>query len=251
MSDPYFANVVLLAINDNAANGTTTFADQSNSAHTINDPSSLTTYSNLQAPTGMTTSALFSAASLNCADSADWDFGSGDFTVEFMFYPSTTIGNAHNLIGQVGGNYPRTNASFGIIQQSTNPAFYATSDNINWDIASNQSLGSGAGSIAANNWYHGAVTRSGTTFNSFLNGVLSASTNTSSAAIYNSTDQLTIGNVTDLSTPFSGYMACIRITKGVARYTANFTPPSLPLPNTGPSAFQRRTLGQRIGSRSS
>jgi hypothetical protein len=67
-----------------------------------------------------------------------------------------------------------------------------------------------------------AVTRSGTSVRMFINGVLESSTTNSTDLVAAS---LHLGLV---ATPYTmhGYIDDFRITKGVARYTANFTPPS-------------------------
>jgi hypothetical protein len=81
--------------------------------------------------------------------------------------------------------------------------------------------------LSTYNWYHIAVTRQSGTFRLFVNGQL-VNANTPVAQDYSSTQTLYIGDdVVHTGTgAFTGYMNDIRITKGYARYTANFTPPS-------------------------
>ncbi len=59
---------------------------------------------------------------------------------------------------------------------------------------------------------------------------------TSATALFNTTNGVYVGDQGNVAVggtnPFTGQVAAIRITKGVARYGAgNFTPPSLPLPH--------------------
>ena len=87
----------------------------------------------------------------------------------------------------------------------------------------------GSISTSAGSWHHLAITRSGTTLRGFVDGTQIGSDITSSLSFdaYN-TDPLRIGFGNDGRGNFywDGYMSDIRITKGLARYTANFTPPT-------------------------
>jgi hypothetical protein len=85
-------------------------------------------------------------------------------------------------------------------------------------------------------WYHVAVCRSGNNFYFFIDGVQQGTTQVSSATFpYNANFYTVVGNLTDLGTPVNGYIDDLRITKGYARYTTNFTPPTAAFPNTGPN----------------
>jgi len=83
--------------------------------------------------------------------------------------------------------------------------------------------------LAINTWYHIAVSRSGSTFRSFVNGVVEK-TFTSSATIFSDvTIPYNIGR--SGYSPggyfyYNGYIDDLRINKGVARYTTTFTPPT-------------------------
>jgi len=77
---------------------------------------------------------------------------------------------------------------------------------------------------ATNTWYHYAVTRSGTNLRMFIDGVLVASATNSTNLT--ATNPLYIGTLAPSTWLFNGYIDDVRITKGVARYTANFTPPT-------------------------
>jgi hypothetical protein len=78
-------------------------------------------------------------------------------------------------------------------------------------------------------WNHVAYTRSGTTLRLFLNGNLEL-TATQTGAMANAAREFKIAVLyTQTPTYYNFYMEDLRVTKGVARYTANFTPPTAKL----------------------
>ena len=89
-----------------------------------------------------------------------------------------------------------------------------------------------AGTISTNTWTHLAVSRSGTSLRGFINGTQVGSTVTNSTSLLNVAQRPVIGtngNTVSIEN-FNGYMDDLRITKGYARYTANFTPPTAAFP---------------------
>jgi hypothetical protein len=83
------------------------------------------------------------------------------------------------------------------------------------------------GSSIKNQWAHVAVTRSGTSVKVFVNGTQVGTTYTVSGSLmdgsFNWIGALSTGS---LGEAWTGYMDDIRITRGYARYTANFTAPT-------------------------
>lgn len=81
---------------------------------------------------------------------------------------------------------------------------------------------------------HFAVVRNGTTVTVYLNGVggspLSVGTAILTASTYMTVGQLNLANY------FRGYLDSLRFTNGIARYTANFTPPTAAF-ELGPNAY--------------
>jgi len=82
-----------------------------------------------------------------------------------------------------------------------------------------------------NTWTHIAFTYDGTSIYAFSAGVLIGTT-TSATAAPSTTPTLAVGElvgaIAGATNTFTGYLDEIRITKGVARYTATFTPPTVP-----------------------
>jgi len=157
---------------------------------------------------------------LSIADSDDFSFGSGDFTIEGFIYPT----------GIPQGSYA-TLVTSGLSLQtyfmsSNSLALYVSSNGGSYNMISTANA-TGTDSIFQNEWSHFALTRSSNTFRYFINGI-EKYTNTVSGAIYNDLSSLGIGDYTSgLGTyEFQGYMSNIRICKGHAVYTENFTVPT-------------------------
>jgi len=149
-------------------------------------------------------------------------FGTGDFTIEFWVYINNVSGtqviyDCRPASGE--GLYPTIYTSGGVL------AYYTNSDN--------RITGS---SLSANTWYHIAVSRSGSSTKMFVNGTQTGSTYTDSNNYINTAGRPFIGGNANTvgSNSLNGYIDDLRITKGYARYTATFTPPTAALPDIGP-----------------
>lgn len=143
---------------------------------------------------------------------------SGNFTIEAWLYQTDAGQNAPQLsIGDAS-------TSNGIL------LFINTSQQLGYFI---NSAGSASGTAPINTWHHIAVVRSGSTITTYLNGVtqniVTYSATFSGVPYFGAT---VYSGVTYYG---AGYMDDLRITKGYARYTADFTPPTAAFPNIGPT----------------
>jgi hypothetical protein len=225
INDIYFANVSLL-LGMEGANGSTAFTDSGPlglSVSPVNGP----VISTAQAKFGPT-SGLFVRSSNQYltvpASTGAFTLGTGDFTIEAWVYPSSLPS---------GGGYP---ASFwicgwGLVDSDSGFDFYITNTAIGLNlVAFSTASVSGSHGMTAGQWYHLAATRSGTSLKLFVNGVEKASAISSEEA-FTPGDNIAISAAEPdgaTSGNFNGYIDGIRITKGVARYTAAFTAPSEP-----------------------
>ena len=89
-------------------------------------------------------------------------------------------------------------------------------------------------------WYHIALERSGTTIKVYIDGTSVISVAASTTALRDSEDPFRVGVFNDASTGsptldwyFNGHIDDLRITKGLARYGTNFTPPTSAHETTG------------------
>jgi hypothetical protein len=144
------------------------------------------------------------ASFLFAPSSPGFAFGTGDYTIECWIYLS------------VLGTYRRI--------------WWFSDDNDNTNVnASNQIQFGGASqtaitgsTLSVNTWYHLAYVRSSGSGKLYLDGAQVGSTTSNS---YNSAARsFYIGATNTGANPWSGYIDDFRITKGVARFTANFTP---------------------------
>jgi hypothetical protein len=157
-----------------------------------------------------------------------YDFGTGDFTIEGWVYVIALSGSAQETFIGRGVN---AGASFHIALTTGGAwVYYLSSNNSTWNIASAVNIGTNS----LNTWQHIALVRNGTTFTPYFNGVAGTTTTSSSAIYWNSgtsnVNQITVGGTEASTQVLNGYIDDLRITKGYARYTANFTPPAAAFP---------------------
>ena len=161
---------------------------------------------------------------LKIPNSQNFNFGSGNFTVEGWVYCINTSSRQDifttpsNASGFNGLSFAIYNGNFELTMSWTG----------GWDI-----LFATAGSVSANTWYHFAVVRNGGTVTVYINGTSTYSNSgLSTSSLVFGTDPATIsyGRVNQSDARYLyGYIDDLRITKGVARYTTTFTPPTTAL----------------------
>ena len=163
---------------------------------------------------------------LSVPDSDDWNFGSGDFTIDF-WYNFSTISSPSNI-----------HMFYEQITNSTNYfQFYkgGVSPYIQFDLTvSNVQI---AGyyfywTPTPCTWYHFTLVRNSTSIKIFINGVsqtLTVSTAIGTSSVPNFSGEVRIGsgNISS-SQNIIGYLDELRISKGIARWTSNFTPETTP-----------------------
>jgi len=161
---------------------------------------------------------------LDAPNSSDFLFGSGDFCVEaWVRYIALDPGGEYDTVASVCDT-SSTDFSWifahyhGVLRFGwTTNGSYTTATN--FDTPWTPSL---------DTWYHLAACRSGDDFRFFADGVQQGSTQSITGAIGGSTTLLRVGayvNGSSVVTGFvDGYIDEVRISKGNARYTSNFTP---------------------------
>ena len=148
--------------------------------------------------------------------STNFQFSTGDFTVEFWVYRTTT--NTEVFYDQ-RNDYP-----------STQPCIYAQGTDLHYLLGSGEPI-IGTGALPnLNTWYFVALSRNSGSTKMFVNGTQVGSTYTGSDNIPLPTEFVVIGANRGLDYCLSGYMQDMRVTKGVGRYTSNFTAPAAAFP---------------------
>ena len=220
-TDPDFANVSLLLHGD-GANGSTTIVDSSPS------PKTVTAFGDAQISTAQSkfggASMYFdgSGDSIRSTQSASWSFGADNFTIECWVNSSDTgqyASIASADLQPVDGWALLLNS----VSNDGKIAFFEK------NLASSL-LVTSSGAFNNSSWHHVAVVRNNTNLSIYVNGTSLASSTVSGSATSAGTLYLG-GSSVSPARDFIGYIDDLRITKGVARYTANFTPPTAPFPD--------------------
>ena len=152
------------------------------------------------------------------SSSTDYGYGTGDFTIElWVYFNSVTV--TQTVVSNL------TSAS------STNPHLYLldTDSKIKYYDGGGDRITSSA--LSANTWYHVALSRASGSTKLFIDGTQSGSTYTDSNN-YGTTAPFVVGTYYSggslvTTNPLNGYVQDVRVTKGLARYTNSFTPPTV------------------------
>jgi hypothetical protein len=190
-------------------------------------------------------------------DHMDFDFGTGDFTIEMWAYHSS-----NDYAGTLF--YYTESSAFSLVVAATTGLVtlnYRSSGGAQANIATGVVF-------PLTTWQQVVVQRRGTNFEFYLNGVLGNTTAITGGAssTVNSTGDFYLGRTNASSAlTWAGYIDEVRITKGVARYPTAFTPPAQPncdsvvpgnivaVPGTSPLtgmsvAVQQQTIGDQNGA---
>ena len=189
--------------------GSTSFPDSSATSATV------TASGNAQVDTAQSkfggASCLLdgSGDQLSVADNAAWDFGTGDFAIDFWV--------RFNSVASFPQTYFSRN-NFSEMRLQNDDANTIVLFLMGSEILSR------AWTPSTGTWYHIAITRSGTDLRLFIDGVQQGATVTNSTNVSGSSAIL-IGQTAGVNT-VNGWIEEFRISKGAARWTANFTPPT-------------------------
>jgi len=152
-------------------------------------------------------------------DNASWDFGTGDFTIDF-WVRIANVSTHQGFIGHTGdfaGDY-----GWWMYYNKDDFSLHFTYSTDGTALA--EILASDC-ELSVDTWYHIAVTRNGVNGKIFVNGVQKGLTkDMGSASIFSPSVTLRVGYDYYDNLYTNGYIDELHIYKGVAKYTANFTP---------------------------
>ncbi len=234
-ADPYFASVSVLLHGD-GANNATVMTDNASSpkAVTVAGNAKISTAQGRFGGSSITFDGNDDYLSVPATPGNNFSFGTGDFTIEGWFYLSSAGSGYRNLIViPWAGTY--MSIRFGDGGFGTRLQFASDSLSFAPLYSSEHTQGSLAGA-----WHHVAFTRSSGLSRAFLDGNLLTLRNNifSGPPVTSWADTSNIASVAQAYVSYTGgaswlgYVDDVRITKGVARYTASFTAPTQAFPNS-------------------
>jgi hypothetical protein len=201
-------------------NGGTTFTDESGKTWTAVGNAQLDT---AQKKFGTAGGLLDGASGISTPNHADLNFGSGDFSIDFWIRAAAA--------GQ--SNWSCIYEKFNVATSPASPVAIAIAPgtyNLKLDMSVttpadlvNQAT---IGTLTQNVWAHIAICRSGEHTYAFFNGTLASTSEVGTASLLNAATPVLIGTGNYSDCYFNGHIDELRISKGIARWTADFTPPT-------------------------
>jgi len=225
LPDPNYSSYSLL-LHCNGTNNSTSFVDSSSS------PKTVTAFGDAKISTSHSkyggASAYFDGTGdyLAVSDSSAFTLSNQDFTIE-CWIRFSTINISSTIIGQ------RDTSTSGVsyyFLHSTQSGYVG----LNFAFSTTGTAGifvTRAWTPSLDTWYHIAACRNGANLRLFVDGSqLGATYDIGDSTIFDSSADIKMGGVNTTTTNFlHGYLDDLRVTKGIALYTANFTPPAAQL----------------------
>lgn len=232
IGDPHFNNVVLLLPFEHHLNDVSLYR---RGYATVGSGFQLATWGVMERQQYVRTSAFLGGSDsltyLTFSDSASLEFGASDFCMEAWVRFGSPMEDSVLWGKRNAFDYGPYTLDF---TASTGKLRFASSaTGTAWEVQMFSVT-----SLVAQRWYHVAITRRGSAWRMFIDGKLDVDA-TSSHSVQDTTHALRFGSRSDSVGGMYGYLSHVRFTKGVARYTSNFTPPALTPPSRGsaPRAF--------------
>ena len=223
----------VLLIHSDTTDGSTAFVDSSPSGHTITAVDA--THEDAQKKFGATSIYLDTGDNdfLNIDHHADFNFGTDDFTLDCWIRVAEDMPSHRGIMGMNNGD----NSQMNLLQ-------FSGTNKLRWQTHCGVDIVQSSATISnLTGWHHVAAVRSGNTGTLYLDGV-AIGTDTFSASQVNVAEAVSgaednkfrIGcrNYTSTSSApgenhcMVGYIDEVRVSKGVARWTSDFTPPARP-----------------------
>jgi len=201
-----------LLLHANGTDATTTFKDYSPSGHTV------TANNDVQVDTADSQfgggAAFFDGTNdyLSVANNADFDFGSDDFTIDVWVNFDSVTGEraiASKFSGGTGWLFQISGSNLQLWHANLGGQFVQVTH-----------------SMTTGTWYHVAVVRSGSNIKFFVDGTQVGADQTANSTYNGGAAALNVGVYSSGSGDLQGHLDEIRISKGVARWTENFTAPT-------------------------
>lgn len=216
--DPHWPNVASLLRFD-SADGSTSFIDETGKLWTGYPGAEIDTSQSMFGGSSLLVNGI--GGYINTASHGDFNFGSGDFTIE-MFVRIFSAA-AHQMF------ICRRNASgytpFGIRVLGGKLGQLVSKTGSTWEVTSEDSV-----AFPANQWVHVVQERYGSTVTLYKAGTAVAAS-VLTGSVMTSDDPIQVSRFGPTGLYVAGHIDELRVTKGVARYMSNFTPPAAPFPN--------------------
>ena len=212
LGDPSYYSVSLL-LHGEGTNTSTTITDSSSNPKIITVAGSAQ-ISTAQSKFGSSSIYLPASSSISTPSSSDFAFGTGDFTIEFWWYV-TTLPTSEARLVNFGSP---ANQFLNLTYAYSSNTFTIVNESVAHVLTTSQS-------VSLNQWHHIAYTRSSSTLYLFFNGALLGTANVGGVSTPTTSVTLSPGP------GGSSYFDDVRITKGVARFTSAFSPPTAVFPD--------------------
>lgn len=201
----------------NGSDGSVTFGDEISKVWTANGNAQIDT---AQFKFGAA-SGLFDGAGdyVDTPDHVDFDVGSGDFTIDFWVKRNST--GAAYVCGQA-------DSAFNVSSESVK-IWFGASNTVNGSITQGSTAYNvtSTATITDTNWHHIAIVRSGNSLKIYIDGINDGTRDVTGITANNSSYKFAIGRPGEFNgVYFNGWIDEFRFSKGIARWTANFTPPT-------------------------
>lgn len=225
-------------------NGGTSFPDTNagGSAHTWTATSATTSTTQVKFGTASLSTGA-AAGYIRTPDSADFTLGSSNFTADAWFYVSGGSGTYRAIAGQVGGGGAGRAWQFALTTGNVLQSLVV-------GVSTTTYTNNATTTFTSTGWNHVALVRDGNNLKLFANGVQEGGNVAIAEAVVDSTEVLGVGDAGSQGLPWNGYIDEFRLSVGIARWTANFTPPIGPYDGwTSVGSRIRNFVEKRIGFR--